>query len=165
MSDAPEGTESNWVAIERTLNAPVDLVWQMWVDGDHFASWYGPTGARIPVANLDAVVGGRRHVCMEMDTPNGPMQMWFVGEFKELVPGERLVYTEAMGDEDGNATPPEAMGMPPGTPAFTEVVVELTAVDGGTHMKMTHVGVPADSPGGGGWAMAIDKLEALLAGE
>jgi uncharacterized protein YndB with AHSA1/START domain len=154
---------TNSVVIERRLAAPVETIWKMWTDPEHFAAWYGPMGATIPVANMDATVGGKRHICMAMETPDGPMQMWFVGEFKEVVENQRLVYTDAMGDEDGNAMTPEQMGMPEGSPASTEVIVELEAVDGGTKMTMTHVGIPADSPGASGWAMAIDKLEALLA--
>ena len=65
-------------------------------------SWYGPTGATIPVAKMDVRVGGARLICMEMQTPNGPMQMWFAGEYLEVVENERLVYTEAISDEDGN---------------------------------------------------------------
>ena len=146
------------VVIERILDAPVELVWKMWTEPEHFAAWYGPMGATIPVANLDLQVGGTRHVCMAMETPNGPMQMWFVGAYTEIVPHSRLVYTESMGDEDGNTLSPAEMGMPEGSPETTEVIVELESIDGKTKMTMTHVGVPADSPGAGGWGMAFDKL-------
>lgn len=152
----------NSIVIERTFAAPVATVWQMWTDAEHFKKWYGPKGASIPVANMDVVVGGKRHICMEMQTPNGPMKMWFVGEFKEISPMNKLVYTDGMGDEDGNVVPASAMGMPEGTPDSTDVVVELWKTDEGTLMKMTHVGVPADSPGAGGWAMAFDKLADCL---
>lgn len=40
---------------------------------------------------------------MEVATPNGPMRMWFTGEYVEVVPHERLVYTESISDEEGNA--------------------------------------------------------------
>ena len=43
------------------------------------------------------------------------------------------------------------------------MVVELTDLGEQTRMVLTHVGVPGDSPGGQGWAMAIDKLEARVA--
>ena len=152
----------NSVVIERVFDAPVELVWQMWTDPAHFAAWYGPMGASIPVANLDVREGGRRHVCMEMQTPNGTMQMWFTGEFTEVVAPTRLVYTDAMSDEDGNVVSPAAMGMPEGHPESTEVIVELEESDGTTKMTMTHVGVPADSPGASGWGMAFDKLAAHL---
>lgn len=146
------------VVIERTFDAPVELIWKMWTDPEHFAAWYGPTGATIPVAKMDVQVGGTRHICMAMETPNGPMQMWFIGEFKEIVENQRLVYTDGMSDEEGNIVTPAQMGMPDGHPESTEVIVELESIDGATRMTMTHVGVPADSPGAGGWAMAIDKL-------
>jgi hypothetical protein len=50
------------------------------------------------------------------------------------------------------------MGMPLDHPATTEIRVELEAVGVHTKMVMTHVGIPAGSPGAIGWAMAIDKL-------
>ena len=150
------------VVIERTFDAPVELVWQMWTDPAHFASWYGPMGASIPTCNMDVQIGGKRHFCMAMETPNGPMQMWFTGEYKEIVPNERLVYTESMSDEEGNVKSPQDMGMPEGHPATTDVVVELQDIDGKTKMTMTHVGVPADSPGAMGWGMAFDKLATYI---
>ena len=134
----------------------------MWAEGDNFAKWYGPPGATIPRADMEATVGFTRLVCMEMSTPNGDMVMWFTGEVLEVSPPNRLVYTELMCDADGNPTPPEAMGMPEGTDMTTTVEVNLEEVDGGTKMVMTHIGVPADSPGGQGWEMAIGKLEALF---
>ena len=151
------------VVIERTLDAPIGLVWKMWTDPDHFAAWYGPMGATVPEARLDVRVGGSRFVGMEMATPDGVHRMWFVGEHLEVEEGHRLVYTEAMGDEHGNALPPGATGMPDGHPGVTEVTVELEDLGGRTRMVMTHVGVPADSPGAMGWNMAFDKLEQQLA--
>ena len=74
-------TDQDSVVIRRRFDAPVDLIWQMWTDPEHFKAWYGPDGAAIPVAKMDVRVGGTRLVCMEMQTPNGPMQMWFTGEY------------------------------------------------------------------------------------
>ncbi len=162
MTETSTGENAKDVVIERVFDAPVELVWSLWTDPEHFKAWYGPTGAAIPVANMDVTVGGKRHVCMEMETPNGPMQMWFVGEFKELTVNQRLVYTDAMGDADGNMMSPESMGMPAGHPMETEVIVDFEDLGGKTKMTMTHVGVPADSPGAGGWTMAIDKLAAYI---
>ena len=158
MGDAEKPVE-----IERMVDASPAAVWQMWTVPEQFAAWYGPNGASIPVADLDARVGGRRLVCMEMQTPNGPMQMWFTGEHRELAENERLVYTESMSDADGNVLSAADMGMPEGHPDVTEVIVEFADVGGRTKMVMTHVGVPADSGGAAGWAMAFDKLDAHLA--
>jgi len=156
MSDA---NSSDSVVIERIFDAPVELIWQMWTVSEHFQSWYGPTGASIPIAKMDVRVGGVRLICMEMETANGPMQMWFAGEYLEVVENERLVYTEAVSDEHGAPMSPSA----PGTHDVTEVRVELTAVEDRTRMVMTHLGIPAGSPGEAGWNMAFDKLGHAIA--
>ena len=156
-------TDTKDVQIERTFDAPIDLIWAMWTEAEHYANWYGPTGATIPKAEMDVTVGGRRHIGMEMQTPNGAMQMFFVGEYREIEPKTRLVYTEAMADADGNEMTSEQMGMPAGMPMETSVIVELEDLGGRTKMVMTHQGVPADSPGGQGWTMAIEKMEARVA--
>jgi uncharacterized protein YndB with AHSA1/START domain len=150
------------VRIERSFDAPVDLIWQMWTDPEHFAAWYGPDGATIPVARMDVRVGGTRLVCMEMQTPNGPMQMWFTGEYRDVIENERLVYTESMSDENGNVMTASDLNMPDDHPTTTEVRVELEDVGGRTKMVMTHAGIPADSPGAAGWTMALDKLAARV---
>ncbi|MGB5846773.1 MAG: SRPBCC domain-containing protein [Anaerolineales bacterium] len=144
------------VVIERTLEAPVNLIWQMWTDSEHFKKWYGPTGFTVPVANMDMRVGGKRLVCMS--SPDGSMKMWTTGEYTEIIPNQRLVYTESPADENGNVVSPSAMGMPEGYPATTEVTVLLEDLGGRTKMVMTHAGVPADSGAGGGWEQAFDKL-------
>ena len=156
-------TDTKDVQIERIFNAPIDLIWAMWTEAEHFASWYGPMGARIPKADMDVRVGGRRHIAMNMDTPRGPMEMFFVGEYREVDPKTRLVYTESMADAHGYAMTAEQMGMPPGAHMETSIVVELEDLGDCTKMVMTHIGVPADSPGGQGWAMAIAKLESRVA--
>ena len=152
-------TDTKHVQIERTFDAPIDVIWAMWTEPDHFANWYGPMGAKIPKAEMDMRVGGRRHIAMEMDTPRGVMQMFFVGEYREVDPKTRLVYTEAMADADGSPMTAEQMGMPAGAPMETSVVVELVDLGDRTKMTMTHIGIPADSPGGQGWTMAIDKMQ------
>ena len=144
------------VVIERTFEAPADLIWQMWTDPEHFKKWYGPKGFTVPVADMDLRVGGKRLVCMS--SPDGSMKMWTVGEYTDIVPNERLVYTESPSDKDGHVVSPTAMGMPEGYPMTTEITVLLEESGGRTKMTMTHAGVPAESGAGGGWEQAFDKL-------
>jgi uncharacterized protein YndB with AHSA1/START domain len=157
-----ESGSQDVLVLERTFDAPLEVIWEMWTDAEHFKAWYGPSGATIPVAKMDVRVGGTRLVCMEMPTPNGPMQMWFTGEYVEVVENTRLVYTESMSDEDGNVSAPSRFGMPDVHPLTTEVRVELEDVGGRTKMVLIHTGIPADSPGAAGWAMAFDKLAAAI---
>lgn len=154
---------TNNIQIERTFDAPIDLIWAMWTEPQHFANWYGPMGATIPLAEMDVRVGGRRHIAMEMITPDGPMQMHFVGEYREVEPKTRLVYSETMAGADAQPMSAEELGLPDGTPTETSIVVELEDLGDRTRMVMTHIGVPADSPGAQGWAMALEKLHARVA--
>ena len=165
MEKTDPNTTQDAVVLERTFNAPVEVLWGMWTDPHHFAAWYGPPGAAVTVAEMDVRVGGRRLVRMAVDTPAGARQMWFVGEFREIVANQLLVYTEAMSDEDGNSAPAREMSAPSGHLTTTEVRVELEAVDGTTRMVLTHAGISADSPGAIGWALAFDKLASLVASE
>ncbi len=152
--------ESKNVVITREMSTPIQKVWDMWAVPENFQKWYGPEGASLPTVNMDVQVGGKRHFCMEMNTPNGPMQMWFVGEFIEITPVTKLVYTESMSNEAGEVVSPADMGMP-GTDVTT-ITVELTDQGDTTKVVMTHAGVPADSPGAQGWEMALDKFESQL---
>ena len=149
------------VVIERVFDAPVELVWQMWTQPEHFQAWYGPQGFTVPVANMDLSIGGKRQVCMA--SPDGSMKMWTIGEFMEINAPERLVYTESPADEAGNIVSPEAMGMPEGYPVTTRVIVQLSDLGGRTKMVMTHEGMPAESGAGGGWEQAFTKLVEYIA--
>jgi uncharacterized protein YndB with AHSA1/START domain len=146
------------VVIERSFDAPVNLIWQMWTVPEHFKAWYGPDGATIPVAKMEVRPGGKRLVCMEIPTPDGPMQMWFSGEYRDVVENERLVYTEAVSDQNGHVLAPADTGAAQGHPTTTEVRVELSEMGDRTEMVMTHTGIPDDSPGAAGWMTALDKL-------
>lgn len=158
MSDSTSNIDA--VVIERAFDAAQVLIWKMWTDPEQFKQWYGPRGFTVPVADIDLRVGGKRLICMS--SPDGSMTMWTTGEFTEIAPTERLGYTESMSDENGNVISPTVMGMPEGHPETTEVTVQLEDLDGRTKMTMTHVGIPADSPGAGGWNQAFDKLADLI---
>jgi uncharacterized protein YndB with AHSA1/START domain len=150
------------VVIQRTFEESPHLLWQMWTDPQHFKAWYGPQGTTIPVADMDLRVGGKRLLCMQFQTSDGPRQMWFTGQYLEIIENQRLVYTESISDEHGNVLSPTDMGMPEGHPTTTQVTVDLEDLGGHTRMTMTHAGIPADSPGASGWAMALDKLATYI---
>ncbi|WP_380169686.1 SRPBCC domain-containing protein [Jannaschia sp. R86511] len=84
--------------------------------------------------------------------PGGRRRDAFAGEHTVVEPPARLHYTEA--------TAPSAGAAPAGP--STEVQVRLEAFEGGTLLTLTHLGVPAGSPGETGWSMALDELERLL---
>jgi uncharacterized protein YndB with AHSA1/START domain len=135
------------VQLTRSFDVAREVLWRMWTDPLEFAAWYGPDGATVDVREMDVRPGGRRVVAMRVETPQGPTTMEFVGEFREVVAPERLVYTEAV------ASHPE-----------TVVEVELREDGDRTTVVLTHHGIPAGSPGETGWTMALDHLRARLDG-
>jgi uncharacterized protein YndB with AHSA1/START domain len=153
-------SKADAVVVERVFNAAVSLVWQMWTDPEQFKKWYGPTGFTVPIAEMELRVGGKRLICME--SPDGKMKMWTTGEYTEIIPNERLVYTESPADENGNPVSPATIGMPEGYPEMTVVTVLLEDQGRQTKMVMKHAGISADSGGAGGWMQAFDKLAHLL---
>ena len=151
-----QATATNTVEIERIFDAPVELVWQMWTNPEHFKNWYGPEGLQIPVAEMDARVGGKRFVGMEM----GSTKMWFVGEYIEVVPNERLVYTDSFADENGNKVDTGD------EPSASTVTVILEDLGGRTKMTMTHANLPggkgARNGAQAGWSQSFDKMATRL---
>lgn len=147
------------IVVERTFNAPASIVWQMWTRSDYFKKWYGPQGITILAAELDVRVGGRHLVGMA--TLDGSNQFWTVGEFTEIVPNQRLVYTNSLSDEHGNILPaPEGMD---DYPMLTVVTVLLEEVDGRTKMTMTHAGLPTGMEGAQErWEESFDQLAATI---
>ena len=145
------------IVVERTFDAPPEIIWQMWTQPEHFKNWYGPNGFNVPVAEMDVRVGGKYLVCME--AADGSMKLWFVGEYQEIIPNERLVYTDSMADENGNAVLRSAYGINDDYPAATKVTVLLEDLGGRTKMIMTHAGVPANEQGAkAAWEQAFANM-------
>lgn len=149
--------EERQVEVSRTFEAPLELLWKAWTEPEHFMKWYGPKGFTAPTCEIDLRVGGRH--LWSMLSPDG-MQMYSTGIYKEVVPMERLVYTDSFSDAEGNVTSPAKMGMP-GT---MDVTVTFVHADGKTTVTVSHVGYGAGAEHAGmGWEQAFDKLAAVLA--
>ena len=116
-------TEPDAKVIEQTLriSARPETVWRYWTDPQRMCDWWGAA------AELDARPGG---IC-RVEMGGGPIMR---GEFLELVPFERIVFT--FGWEP-------TTGAPDITPGSTLVEVTLTADAGDTIMTLRHTGVAA----------------------
>lgn len=156
-----EQVEEGQIEVSRTFEAPLELLWKAWTEPEHFMKWYGPKGFTAPTCEIDLRVGGRH--LWSMRSPDG-MQMYFTGVYKEVLPMERLVYTDSMSDAEGNLMSPAAMGMAEGTPVTMDVTVTFAHADGKTTVTVSHVGSGAGGESAGtGWEQAFDKLTAELA--
>jgi len=150
------------VVITRIFDAPRELVWRAWTEPEHFMRWYGPKGFTSPVCKIDLRVGGVHLNCMR--SPGG-QDFWYTGIYREIIPMERLVYTDSFADEKGNRVPPSHYGIPAEWESENLVTVTLEDQEGKTKMTLRHAGVPSGEMSDGaqaGWNEAFDKLAESL---
>ena len=141
------------VAITRVFDAPRALVWQAWTDPKMMAQWFGPRGFTSSVPELDLRVGGALRIVMHGHGNDYPM----IGTFLEVVPPERLVFSSAAIDNDGNRLLEGET-----TVTFTEKAGKTTL-----SLKAHAVGlvpIAAQMLAGmeAGWTQSIDKLQELV---
>ncbi len=75
------------IVIERTFDAPRDLVWKCWTDPEHVAKWWGPHGMKTRVDELDLRPGGSwRFVMLGPDGSEMPQR----GVFSEIIEPETI---------------------------------------------------------------------------
>ena len=146
------------VFIARVFNAPRELVWKAWTDPQHFRRWWGPRDFSCPFCEMDLQVGGKYLYCMRSPERK---DYWGTGVFREIVPLERIVFTDSFGDEKGNVVPATYYGMSADFPLEMLVTVTFEDLGDKTKMTLTHAGVPAGPDREGtaqGWSESFDKL-------
>jgi uncharacterized protein YndB with AHSA1/START domain len=98
---AAADTFSKEFVIERTFDAPRDLVWEVFTQRDHLMNWWGPKGFKMIVGKLDLKPGGI--FLYGMEAPDGS-EIWGKWVFREIVKPERLVFVSSFSDKDGGQT-------------------------------------------------------------
>jgi uncharacterized protein YndB with AHSA1/START domain len=139
------------IRLHRVLKATPELVYKAFLDPDALARWLPPDGYLCKVFHLDATVGGSFK--MAFTQFNNGHSHSFGGEYLELVPNERLRYTDRFDD--------------PNLPGTLEVTVALKAVSCGTELHVTQTGVPAVIPEEAcylGWQESLRHLASLVEG-
>jgi uncharacterized protein YndB with AHSA1/START domain len=85
------------VVVTRVVDAPRRLVWETWTNPKHVARWMlGPPGWTMPVCEIDLRPGGAWHFVWRRSDGS---EMEMRGVYREVVPPERLVATEAWGGD------------------------------------------------------------------
>ncbi len=141
----------------REIGVAPDLVWRAWTEPELLKQWFAPAPWSIAAASLDLRPGGA--FAMTMQSPDGE-QFPSVGCYLEVVPNERLVWTESM--DPGYR--PKTIDMP------LSAILELEPLaNGGTRYRAIAIhqdpaGVKQHEEMGfhEGWGAAADQLAALL---
>lgn len=139
--------------MQRTFNAPRELVWLAWSKPENLVQWMGPVEWPAVIATCDFRVGGIWRVCLR--SPETGQDLWQGGVYREVDAPRRLVFTFKWDESHED-----------GPPVDTLVTVELSEVGARTRMDFTHEGLKSEQSLTGhahGWASTADRLEAWLA--
>lgn len=90
--------EDGELVITRIFDAPRDLVFKAWTDARHARNWWGPVDCPATHLEMDVRPGGAWRGCLRVRESG--KDLWQGGEFREVKPPARLVFTFAW-DEDG----------------------------------------------------------------
>ena len=137
------------VHLHRVLKASPDKVYRAFLEASALAKWLPPYGFTCTVHHLDAKVGGTfRMSFRDFGSGNGHS---FGGEYLELVPNQRIRYTDTFED--------------PNLPGVLEVTVSLKLVLCGTELNVTQAGIPEMIPLEMcylGWQESLEQLAKLV---
>lgn len=123
-------TNENDLVLERTLDAPIDLVWKAYTDPEHLKKWFAPKPYQITECELELHPGGIFRIRMvgpdNFDTGHGSP-----GCVLEVVEGKKLTWTSALGPGyRPNQTGEGCESFP-----MTAIVTFADAGNGKTHYK------------------------------
>ena len=153
MSKEPQSNaarvSTNTVRLHRVLSAKPEKVYRAFLDADAMAKWLPPNGFTCKVHTMDAKVGGWYRMSFSNFTTGRAHS--FGGEFLELVPYDRIRYTDKFDD--------------PNLPGEIMVTITLKAVSVGTEISIVQEGLPAVIPLEAcylGWQQSLINLEKLV---
>ena len=142
-------TKERTVRLHRVIAAKADKVYRAFTTADAMAQWLPPNGFTCHIDKFDAKVGGKWHASFtNFSTGNSHA---FGGEFLELVPGQKVRYTDVFDD-------PALAG---------EIVVTVTLKQGpsGTEINIEQTNLPEMIPLDGcylGWQQSLNNLATLV---
>lgn len=137
------------VNLHRVLRAPAERVYRAFMTADAMAKWLPPYGFTCTVHYLDARAGGSYRMSFSnFSTGNSHA---FGGEYRELVPNEKISYTDKFED--------------PGMPGEMRTTITLKGVSCGTELTVVQEGIPEVIPAEMcylGWQESLAQLAQLV---
>jgi len=126
------------ISVTKIFNAPVESVWQLWVDPELIKRWWGPKHFTAPLANIDFREGGKSLVSMQAPKEMGGQVWYSIWAYITIVPLQTIEFIQSLADQNGNKTDPTKVGMPPDFPRDIRTVVTFRELaDGKTEMMVT----------------------------
>ena len=153
------------MVVTRVFDAPRALVWEAWTSPKYVMQWWGPKGFTAPFCEIDFRIGGKFLYCMR--TPDG-QEGWNAGEYHEIVPHEKIVYSLYFADAQGNKVDPAQYGIEhEPVEDVRDVVIFEDFGNGQTKLTMIGNETMEDAKNSGqleGWNEIFEKVAAVIAG-
>ena len=140
---------TNTIKLHRVLKASPEKIYRAFLTADALAKWLPPYGFTCTVHHLDAKVGGTHKLSFTNFTTGHSHS--FGGTYVELVPHERIRYTDKFDDAN--------------LPGEMSVTINLKPVACGTELNIEQAGVPAVIPPEMcylGWQESLAQLAQLV---
>jgi uncharacterized protein YndB with AHSA1/START domain len=152
----------NEVFIEEIFNVSPEKVFSAWTDPEKLMKWYAPDGCTIYFKKIEIVTGGQFHSCI-----SNPQfgDCWCIGEYKEILPNTKIVFTLINADEDGNPINPAKIGMDSDWPGETLVTVTLIEENGKTKLQLRQTVSQELAKKTGAypsWLQMLNKMQIML---
>jgi uncharacterized protein YndB with AHSA1/START domain len=148
----PTTTNTHTIRLHRVLRATPERVYRAFLDADAMAKWLPPNGFTGKVHYMDATVGGTYKMSFTNFTSGKSHS--FGGTYLEMVPHERLRYTDTFDD--------------PNLPGEIQTTITLKQVSVGTELRIVQEGVPGVIPAEAcylGWQESLTLLAQLVEAE
>ncbi len=101
------------MSISRTVEVPLEHIWNAWSNAESVKKWWGPQGFTAPVAKMEFKEGGVSLVCMR--SPEG-YEIYNTWTYTKILPMYGIEFIQHFADKDGNKLNPADIGLPPGIP-------------------------------------------------
>jgi len=158
--------------INRSFNAPLELMFDLWTDPAHMTQWTPPKGFTMEFIRCDIRTGGGGFYVMS--SSSGNQKMYGLTQYIEIRRPDRIVYTQQFCDENGTIsrhpmapTWPETMlttiTLAAESPTRTRVTVTWEPY-GNVSAAELETFIQARAGMTGGWTGSFDKLETYLEG-
>lgn len=111
------------IEVTKIFNAPLEMVWQLWVDPELVKRWWGPKDFISPVAKIDFREGGKSLVSMKAPKEMGGQEWYSIWAYVKIIPLQKIEFIQSLSDQDGHKTDPTKVGMPADFPIDIKTVV------------------------------------------
>ena len=155
------------LVISRVFDAPVEQVWNAWIEPEQVMQWWGPTGFTSPSAEMDFREGGVSLVCMRAPQELGGQDAYNTWTYTSIVPHESFAFVSRFSDENGVTIDPSEAGLPPDMPDEVRTLVTFRDLgEGRTEVTVTEYDWPVGQMrelSRLGMEQCLDKMAAMLA--